>query len=82
MWQPTGDIGSIEVNGARVGGEHARDDVERSRLSRSVGPDQTGDGAFLNGERAAAEGLDPSIRLADLAGFKQIGYEPLLTSSV
>jgi len=81
MWEPTGHIDAIEEDAARVGGENPADHIERSGFARPIGPDETGDGPFLHSDRAAAQGLNAAIGLADLAGFEQIGYEPLLTSS-
>jgi hypothetical protein len=81
MGKPAGDVGALELNDARVRGEHPADHIERSGLTGSVGPDQTGYGSFLDRDRTAAKGPHAPIGLGDLTSFEQVGYEPLLTSS-
>jgi hypothetical protein len=50
---------------AAVGRCEARDDVEERRLAGAVRPDETGDRALADGQRAPGECLDAAEALGD-----------------
>ena len=60
------NVFSIEKNLAPVGCEGARNQVEKGGLTRSVGPDQTGDQSGLDLQADSINGMNSSELLVDV----------------
>src|SRR5215469_7939965 len=73
-----GDLGFIEVDVAAVHPPVAGDHVEQGRLPGAVRPDQPGDAAALDLDRAVAERVHTPERLRDALGPEQRRHDALL----
>ena len=60
------NVFSIEKNLAPVGCEGARNQVEKSGLTRSVGPDQTGDQTGLDLQADSVNGMNSAELFVDV----------------
>src|SRR5215472_1230510 len=73
-----GDLGFIEVDVAAVHPPVAGDHVEQGGLPGAIRPDQPGDAAALDLDRAVAERLHTPERLRDALGPEQRRHDALL----
>src|SRR5215472_13992583 len=73
-----GDLGFVEVDVAAVHRSVAGDHVEQGGLPGAVRPDQPGDAAALNRDRAVIERLHTPERLRDALGPEQRRHDALL----
>src|SRR5262249_57270133 len=72
--QPVEAVGA-ETNLPAVGPREAADHVEERGLARAVRPDEAGDRAFGDGERAAGERLDAAESFGDAGDAEQLGRD-------